>query len=106
MVRQYLAEPAWAGRTLVVLMPTHHVWLDEVSAKRIHIWALDTLASLVARGDVEVLDYTDMFNGESGTDCTAFWDLYHANTSGRARLTEALLGPIAGGLYRRSRLTQ
>jgi hypothetical protein len=99
VVRSYLSEPAWKGHTLVVLMPTHHIWLDEVSAKAVHAWALQTLAPLVAAGDIDVLDYTDFFNGRGGTDCRAFWDLYHQNASGRERLTALLLPVVRERLY-------
>jgi hypothetical protein len=100
VVRSYLSERAWKGRTLVVLMPTHHIWLDEVSARAVHAWALQTLAPLVAAGDIDLLDYTDLFNSRGGSDCRAFWDLYHQNASGRERLAALLLPAVRERLYR------
>ena len=49
------------------------------------------LAPLVTDGTIRLLDETDLFNSESGTDCSAFFDFYHNNVSGRQRLMSELL---------------
>ena len=105
-VRRYLSDPVWKGHTVVVLMPSHEIWFKDIAPKAIHAWALQTLAPLVKAGDIQLLDYTDFFNHEGLTDCTAFFDLYHENTSGRERLTQELLKPIANALYNPLTATQ
>ncbi len=57
---------------------------------------------LQREGVVEVHDYTRYFQGENGPECRMYWDLYHQNTLGQDRLTDALLPILEKRLYSRS----
>ena len=60
--------------------------------------AADVLAPLVADGTIRLLDETDLFNSVSGTDCSAFFDFYHNNVSGRDRLMQAIMPSLQADL--------
>jgi len=84
---------------LVVLMPVPRVWRDEILPKGAEDFALSILRPLAAQGVIELLDYTRFFDAPEGAECNAFWDLYHQNTDGQQKLTDALLPIIQRKLY-------
>jgi len=85
---------------LVVLMPMPGVWRDEVIPQGAEAWARSLLKPLQDEGIIEVHDFTDFFRGANGPECAAFWDLYHQNSAGQDRLTDALLPILEQRLYR------
>ena len=90
-IAEELRRPRWRGNTVVVLMPTHSIWLKELSAEGLHEWVLASLRPLVEEGSIELLDYTDWLNPGGASDCHAFFDLYHQNTSSAQALTREIL---------------
>jgi hypothetical protein len=91
LIRAQLRALRWKIPPVVVLMPMHDAWLRDAMPQGAHAWALHVLAPLVADGTIHVLDETDLFNSDSGTDCSAFFDFYHNNVSGRERLMQKIL---------------
>jgi hypothetical protein len=91
LIRAQLRALRWKIPSVVVLMPMHDAWLRDAMPQGAHAWALHVLAPLVADGTIHVLDETDLFNSDSGTDCSAFFDFYHNNVSGRERLMQKIL---------------
>jgi hypothetical protein len=91
LVRTQLRGLHWKIPPVIVLMPMHDAWLRDAMPAGAHAWALQVLAPLVADGTIRLLDETDLFNSETGTDCSAFFDFYHNNVSGRQRLMSELL---------------
>lgn len=85
---------------LVVLMPMPGVWRDEVIPQGAEAWARSVLKPLQDEGIIEVHDFTDFFRGANGPECAAFWDLYHQNSAGQDKLTDALLPILEQRLYR------
>lgn len=98
LVRQQLASIQWPTPPIVVLMPMHDAWLRDALPQGTHEWTLSVLKPLVDAGKIRLLDYTDFFNTEAGTDCSAFFDFYHNNVSGRARLMRQLLPQLEADL--------
>lgn len=98
LIRAQLRELHWKIPPVVVLMPMHDAWLRDAMPQGTHAWALHVLAPLVADGTIRVLDETDLFNSESGTDCSAFFDFYHNNVSGREKLMQRLLPQLLADL--------
>lgn len=94
LVRQQLAAINWPTPPIVVLMPMHDAWLRDALPQGAHEWTLSVLQPLVDTGKIRLLDYTDYFNSDAGTDCSAFFDFYHNNVSGRTRLMQKLLPAI------------
>ena len=94
LVRHQLESIAWPAPPIVVRMPMHDAWLRDTLPQGTHEWALSVLKPLVDAGKIRLLDYTDYFNSDAGTDCSAFFDFYHNNVSGRTRLMQQLLPAI------------
>lgn len=90
-VVEELRRPRWRGNTVVVLMPTHSIWLKDLSAEGLRAWVLASLKPLVEEGSIELVDATDRFNPGGSSDCHAFFDLYHQNTSSAQVLTSEIL---------------
>jgi hypothetical protein len=100
MVRAQLRALNWPTPPIIVLMPMHSVWLKEAMPAAAHEWALSVLAPLADEGKIRLLDYTGLFNGDSGaSDCSAFFDFYHNNVAGRARLMQQLMPELEQALY-------
>lgn len=91
LVRAQLREIAWPEPPIVVLMPVPTLWPRGVLGKGMHEWALHVLQPLVDEGRIRVLDATDLFSGDA-EECSDFFDFYHQNAAGRARL-DAWLRP-------------
>lgn len=97
-----LREMPYAKPIVVVMMPMPRIWLDEVIPAGLEGWTRSVLIELQREGVVEVHDYTRYFQGENGPECRMYWDLYHQNTLGQDRLTDALLPILEKRLYSRS----
>lgn len=91
LVRGQLREVAWREPPVIVLMPVPTLWTRDVLGKGQHEWALHVLQPLVDEGRIRVLDATDLLSGDAG-ECGDFFDFYHQNAAGRARL-DAWLKP-------------
>ncbi len=102
-VRQILTGLHWQSPPVVLLMPTHSVWLDRITAAGMHDWVRSVLRPLEQEGRIRVIDQTDLFRdgGDSGEmrECAAYWDIYHQNTVSQRRLTELLLPELERQLY-------
>lgn len=98
LVRQQLASIAWPTPPIIVLMPMHDAWLRDALPLGTHEWTLSVLKPLVDEGKIRLLDYTDLFNTAAGTDCSTFFDFYHNNVSGRARLMKEMIPAVQGYL--------
>jgi hypothetical protein len=94
-----LRRPRWRGNTVVVLMPTHSIWLKDLSAEGLHEWVLEVLRPLAEDGSIELLDYTDWLNPGGSSDCHAFFDLYHQNTASAQALTREMLERSGKAIY-------
>ena len=104
IIQTQLRSIAWPKPPIVVLMPMPALWLRDVLPQGTHEWALSILAPLVSEGRIRVVDFTDMFNDADGTsDCSAFFDLYHNNVSGRDRLMQKLMPYVRENLYEHRR---
>ena len=90
LIRAQLRSLPWSQPVVIVLMPVHEIWRDTLAPAGVHEWALEVLRPLVEEGRVVVLDHTDDFIHDARTDCDAFFDQYHQNNRGRARLAETL----------------
>jgi hypothetical protein len=99
MIVSELRETRWRGHTMVVLLPIHHTWLQEVVTEDLHQWVLSMLRPLVDEGTITLLDYTGHFDHDARSDCGAFFDLYHQNTASAKELTHTLIGQSASWLY-------
>ncbi len=100
MVQRQLRAIEWKQPPIVVLMPMEEVWMREVMPAGTHAWVLSILQPLVSEGKIQLVDYTDIFNGIDGqSDCSAFFDLYHNNVSGRERLMQQLIPYAREHLY-------
>jgi hypothetical protein len=91
LIQAQLRHLTWKTPPIIVLMPMHSVWMNDALPQAAHEWTLSILQQLQDEGKIHVLDYTDLFNGPDGTDCTAFFDIYHNNIAGRDRLMQVLL---------------
>lgn len=98
LIRTQLRGLRWKIPPVIVLMPMHDAWLRDAMPQGAHAWALRVLAPLVADGTIRLLDETDIFNSDSGTDCSAFFDFYHNNVSGRERLMHAIMPSLQADL--------
>lgn len=99
-VRQaQLRELPYGKPIIVILMPMPRVWLDEALPVGLENWARSVLADLEAEGTIEVHDFTRFFRDGNGPECAMFWDLYHQNTAGQDRLTDAVLPILERRLY-------
>lgn len=96
-----LGQARWRGRTTVLLLPTHGVWLREIAPAGLRERVLAELAPLVAAGTIELLDYTDFLGAGPARECDGYWDLYHQNARSATALTEAVVADLRRGLYRR-----
>lgn len=83
---------------VLVLLPMHGAWLQDVYAPDRHAWVLSILQPLHESGEIVLLDHTWDFIDEGQTDCNAFWDFHHHNNAGRQRLAERLSLEIAAAL--------
>jgi len=99
LVRARLRSLRWSTPPIVVLMPTPRVWQDAVSPSGLHDWALEVLRPLAEDGSIHLIDATTALDTDGRTDCRLFFDFYHQNDAGRARLMETLLPQIAALLY-------
>ena len=100
MVRAQLLALNWPTPPIIVLMPMHSIWLKDAMPTAAHAWALSILAPLASEGKIRLLDYTDLFNGDDRvSDCSAFFDFYHNNVSGRERLMQHLMPAVESDLY-------
>jgi len=98
LVRAQLRGLHWKIPPVIVLMPMHDAWLRDAMPAGAHSWALQVLAPLVADGTIRLLDETDLFNSDAGTDCSAFFDFYHNNVSGRERLMQKIMPALQSDL--------
>ncbi len=94
MVREQLQQAPWPQPPLVVLMPVPRIWLQGAGPRGLHAWALDVLRPLVDSGRIRLIDATGFFNDDADGGCSAFFDFYHQNESGRDRFTQWLLPRI------------
>jgi hypothetical protein len=97
-VRQ-LRSIGWQRRPLVVLMPVHRLRLDRYYPVGTHAWALSVLQPLANEGVIDLLDYTALFDTPGGTDCRAFFDVFHLNAYGREQVMSLLLPEVQRRLY-------
>lgn len=86
---------------LLVLMPVPSLRRNELTPDGLEDYVHAVLQPLVDDGTIVLRDYTHFFDGQAGGECNAFWDLYHQNTLGQARLTDVLLPVIEQELYAR-----
>ncbi len=91
LVRTQLREIAWREPPVIVLMPVPTLWTRDVLGKSQHEWALHVLQPLADEGRIRVLDATNLFSRDA-EECSDFFDFYHQNAAGRARL-DAWLEP-------------
>ncbi|MEP7156144.1 MAG: hypothetical protein ABI905_10265 [Betaproteobacteria bacterium] len=87
---------------LVVLMPVPALRRDELTPQGLEEFTKAALKPLVDDGTIVLYDFTHFFDKTPGGECVAFWDLYHQNTVGQARLTDALLPTVQHELYNRA----
>ncbi len=90
---------------LVVLMPVPKLTRESIQPIGIHEWTLSVLQPLVDEGVIELVDFTELFDGDGsngGVDCTAFHDLMHLNNTGQRQITQKLLPIFEEKLYRRA----
>ncbi len=99
LIQGQLRQLHWRQPPIVVFMPVHRIWTNDLLGTGLHEWARSILEPLEKEGLIHVLDYTELFNNGEETDCTTFFDLYHNNIVGRARLTEVLLPKLNELLY-------
>ena len=99
LVRARLRSLRWQTPPVVVLMPVPRVWPDAVSPAGLQAWALDVLRPLAADGTIRLIDATAALDEGDHTDCRLFFDFYHQNDAGRARLMETLLPRVEAVLY-------
>jgi hypothetical protein len=98
-LRQQLGKPP-----LVLLTPVPKIWRETLTPKGQEAFVSALMKSLAAEGVIEFHDFTRFFDfaddsvGGQG-ECAAFFDLYHQNTVGQARLTDALLAIFESSLY-------
>lgn len=94
-VERALRMLEWQETPVVVLMPVPALWKRDVLGRGQHEWARAVLQPLVDEGRIRVIDGTDFFSADSDGGCSAFFDFYHQNASGRERFTDWLLPRIA-----------
>ena len=96
-----IREIGWKIPPLIVLLPVHKMLVDEFYPKGLHEWTLSILQPLADEGVIQLLDYTDLFYARDGTDCTAFFDLYHQSAQGRMKLMSQLMPEVRQKLFSR-----
>jgi hypothetical protein len=106
LVSESFSRKTWPGKTVVVLLPTHHLWTQPPMATGQHALALEVLQPLVASGDITLIDATTMLDLPSEaspnlrSDCASFGDLFHQNDVGREKLMTWLMPRLEQALYR------
>jgi hypothetical protein len=95
-VRTRLRTLHWQSKPVVLLMPLTGAW-KEASPQGLHEWTLSVLQPLVDDGSIRLIDATDALAG--GESCRDYFDFYHQNTQGRARLMQQLLPQLRRLLY-------
>ncbi len=96
-----IRDIGWKNPPLIVLLPVHKMLVDEFYPKGLHAWTLAILQPLADEGVIQLLDYTDLFYTQDGTDCTAFFDLYHQSAEGRTKLMNKLIPEAQQKLFNR-----
>lgn len=99
LVRTQLRDLQWPHPPIVVLMPMPVLWQRDVLGQGLHAWALEVLRPLVESGTIAVIDATGFFDQDADAGCSAFFDFYHQNSTGRARFTRWLLPQLQRLLY-------
>src|SRR5436190_17657135 len=99
LVREQLGALRWRRPPVIVLMPMHALFRDALDPAGLHDWAREVLRPLAEQGRIVLLDHSDDFIVDGRTDCGAFWDFYHQNTAGRARLAERLEPELEQALF-------
>ena len=89
----------WPKPPLVILMPVSHLWYKELAPKGADEWAHRILDPLVEEGKIRLLDYSHMFDTETGSRCDAFSDPYHQSALGMQEMTADLLPKLEAWLY-------
>jgi hypothetical protein len=84
---------------MVVLMPVPKLWREQIAPKGVEEYVRAVLRPLADDGTIALHDFTHFFDETENGECAAFWDLYHQNTLGQDRLTNALLPLIQSDLY-------
>ncbi len=87
---------------LVILMPVPTLRRNELVAKGVEDFTKALMQPLVDDGTVALYDFTHFFDEVEGGECSAFFDLFHQNTIGQAKLTDVLLPIIKRELYERN----
>jgi hypothetical protein len=100
VVQARLRAIHWPQPPLVVLMPVPRIWTHDVLAVGLHEWALAILQPLANEGRIHLVDATDFFAADTDAGCSAFFDFYHQNATGRERFTRWLLPQVEQLLYR------
>ena len=100
-IRGQLRGLRWTRPAVVVLMPVHALWRNQIEPVGLHEWTLEILRPLVEEGRVVVLDHGDDFIHDGATDCSLFIDQYHPNDRGRARLAPRIEREIEAALFAR-----
>ncbi len=106
LVSESLSRKTWPGKTVVVLLPTHHLWTQPPMATGQHALALEVLQPLVNSGDITLIDATTVLDFPSAisanlrSDCASFGDLFHQNDVGREKLMTWLMPRLEQALYR------
>jgi hypothetical protein len=99
LIRAQLRALKWPKPPVIVLMPVHEIWRQQLAPVGVHEWALEVLRPLVEEGRIVVLDHSEDFIHDGRSDCDAFFDQFHQNSRGRARLAETLGPEIERALY-------
>jgi hypothetical protein len=99
LLSRQISAIKWERRPIVVLMPVHRMLEDQFLPHGSHEWTLAILKPLAEEGVIDLLDYTTLFDSADGTDCRAFFDIYHQSAFGRADLMQRLLPEVKQRLY-------
>lgn len=94
-----LRRLAGGRKVMVVLMPVPKLWREQIAPKGVEEYVRAVLRPLADDGTIALHDFTHFFDETENGECAAFWDLYHQNTLGQDRLTNALLPLIQSDLY-------
>jgi hypothetical protein len=90
LVRSQLRAIGWREPPVVLLMPVPSLWTRDLLGNGLHAWVIAVLQPLVDEGRIRVLDATDLLADDGDAECGNFFDFYHQNAAGRARLDEWL----------------
>ena len=109
LVRASLSREAWPGKTIVVLLPTHHLWMQPPMTTGQHALTLEVLQPLVDRSEITLIDATTVLDSPITSsadgaatlksDCANFGDLFHQNDVGREGLMAWFLPRLERALY-------